>query len=282
MHTLFALLASWGYFILAAFVVAEQVPLPVPAVPVLLGIGALAADGRMSIVAALAIACAAAVPMDLLWRRLGAVRGIPALRFMCRLSLEPASCIRRTESFFERYGSPVLLIAKFVPGLTALAPALAGLGKVPLARFLVLDIAGVVFWAGTWMSLGYLSGRSPEFIVALTSRAGSLLAGLATGFMIYMLLKIVRRRGFPRHFRMSRITASKPKSLLDRGEDVWIPDLRPGPEAEESLGGAAVDDTPWPGRARRCDTRRPRADGSVLLVKALGGGWDVAARLKPE
>jgi hypothetical protein len=147
---------------------------------------------------------------------------------------------------------------------------------------LVLDIAGVVFWAGTWMSLGYLSGRSPEFIVALTSRAGSLLAGLATGFMIYMLLKIVRRRGFPRHFRMSRITASKPKSLLDRGEDVWIPDLRPGPEAEESLGGAAVDDTPWPGRARRCDTRRPRADGSVLLVKALGGGWDVAARLKPE
>src|SRR6266478_1957277 len=97
MHTLFALLASRGYVILAAFVVAEQVPLPVPAVRVLLGIGALAADGRMSIVAALAIACAAAVPMDLLWRRLGAVRGIRALRFMCRLSLEPASCVRRTD-----------------------------------------------------------------------------------------------------------------------------------------------------------------------------------------
>jgi len=234
MHTLFALLASRGYVILAAFVVAEQVPLPVPAVPVLLGIGALAADGRMSIVAALAIACAAAVPMDLLWRRLGAVRGIRALRFMCRLSLEPASCVRRTETLFERYGSRVLLIAKFVPGLTALAPALAGLVKVPLARFLTLDIAGVVLWAGTWMSLGYLFGRTLELIVAQTSRAESLLAGLAAGFMIYVLLKIVPRHRLLRHFRMARITASKLKSLLGRGEDVWIADLRSGLEVEAS------------------------------------------------
>src|SRR2546428_12713851 len=97
MHTLFALLASRGYVILAAFVVAEQVPLPVPAVPVLLGIGALAADGRMSIVAALAIACAAAGPMDLLWPRLRAGRGIRALRFMRPRALRPASGVPRTE-----------------------------------------------------------------------------------------------------------------------------------------------------------------------------------------
>src|SRR6266446_2602412 len=131
MHTLFALLASRGYVILAAFVVAEQVPLPVRAVPVLLGSGALAADGRMSIVAALAIACAAAVPMDLLWRRLGAVRGIRALRFMCRLSLEPASCVRRTETLFERYGSRVLLIAKFVPGSPRWRPHWQGWSRSP-------------------------------------------------------------------------------------------------------------------------------------------------------
>src|SRR5882724_8232291 len=125
MDALLALLARWGYVILAAFVVAEQVPLPVPAVPVLLGIGALAAEGRMSIVVALAIACAAAVPMDLLWRRLGAVRGIRAMRFMCRLALEPASCVRRTEAPFERYGGRVPLNGKVVPGITALASALA-------------------------------------------------------------------------------------------------------------------------------------------------------------
>jgi membrane protein DedA with SNARE-associated domain len=192
MHTLVALLASWGYVILAAFVVAEQVPLPVPAVPVLLGIGALAADGRMSIVAALVIACAASVPMDLLWRRLGT-----------RLSLEPASRVRRIQTFFERYGSRVLLIAKFVPGLTVLAPALAGLVKVPLTQFLILDIAGVLLWAGSWMSLGYLFGRAPELIIAQTTRAGYLLAGLATAFVVYVLLKTVRRPRWARHFRPS-------------------------------------------------------------------------------
>ena len=234
MDALLALLAHWGYVILAAFVVAEQVPLPVPAVPVLLGIGALAAEGRMSIVVALAIACAAAVPMDLLWRRLGAVRGIQAVRFMCRLALEPASCVRRTETLFERYGSRVLLIAKFVPGLTALASALAGLVKVPLARFLVLDIAGVVLWAGTWMSLGYLFSRPLELILAQTSRAWGLLAGLTAGFVIYVLLKIVQRQRFLRHFRMARISASNLKSMLDRGEDVWIADLRPGLEVQAS------------------------------------------------
>lgn len=234
MDTLFALLARWGYVILAAFVVAEQVPLPIPAVPVLLGIGALAADGRLSIVVALAIACAAAVPMDLLWRGLGARRGIRAVRFMCRLSLEPASCVRRTETLFERYGSRVLLIAKFVPGLTALAPALAGLVKVPLARFLVLDIAGVVLWAGTWMSLGYLFGQALELILAQTSRAGNLLWALATGFVIYLSIKMVRRQRFLRVLRMARITAPNLKSMLDRGEDVWIADLRSGLEVEAS------------------------------------------------
>src|SRR3989442_2202901 len=182
MQTLFALLASRGYVILAAFVVAEQVPLRVPAVPVLLGIGALAADGRMSIVAALAIACAAAVPMDLLWRRLGAVRGIRALRFMCRLSLEPASCVRRTETLFERYGSRVLLIAKFVPGLTALAPALAGLVKVPRVRFLTLATPAGVLGAGPWMPLGISFARTLKPSAPQTSRAEGLFPGLSPGF----------------------------------------------------------------------------------------------------
>ena len=165
MDEVFAVLGRWGYVILAAFVLAEQVPLPVPAVPVLLGIGALAADGRMSMLVAVLIACASAMPIDLLWRRVGAVRGIGALRFVCRLSLEPASCLRRSETLFARYGSRALLVAKFLPGLTALVPALAGMVKVPLARFVIFDTAGVVLWAGTWMSLGYLFSRTLDVVL---------------------------------------------------------------------------------------------------------------------
>ena len=165
MESALAVLVSCGYVILAVFVVAEQVPLQrVPAVPVLLGIGALAAEGRMSIGWALVIACAAALPVDLVWRQLGAVRGTRALRSLCRLALEPDSCSRRSETLFEQYGNGVLLIAKFVPGLTALAPAVAGLVRVPLARFLALDIAGIVLWAGTWMSLGYLFSQTLQSV----------------------------------------------------------------------------------------------------------------------
>jgi membrane protein DedA with SNARE-associated domain len=225
-ESVFAVLARWGYVILAVFVAAEQVPLPVPAVPVLLGIGALAADGRMSIVVAVVVVCAAAVPIDLLWRRLGAVQGTRALRFVCRLALEPDSCVRRTETLFERYGSPVLLGAKFVPGFTALAPALAGLVRVPLARFLIFDIAGVVLWAATWLLVGYAFNRVLAVLLTQVSRAGSVVGALATGFIIYVLLKLVRRRRFLRQLRTARITASELKTMLDRGEEVWIADLR--------------------------------------------------------
>jgi len=234
MDEVFAVLGRWGYVILAAFVLAEQVPLPVPAVPVLLGIGALAADGRMSMLVAVLIACAAAMPIDLLWRRVGAVRGIGALRFVCRLSLEPASCLRRRETLFARYGSRALLVAKFLPGLTALVPALAGMVKVPLARFVIFDTAGVVLWAGTWMSLGYLFSRTLDVVLAQISRAGSVVGVLATGFVVYVLLKMVRRRRFLQRLRTARITAVDLKAMLDRGEDVWIADLRSGVDVEAS------------------------------------------------
>jgi len=91
-----------------------------------------------------------------------------------------------------------------------------------------------VLWAGTWLSLGYLFNRAIELILAQTSRAGSLLAGLAAGVVIYGLLKIVQGQRFLRLLRTARITASNLKSMLDRGEDVWIADRRSGLEAKAS------------------------------------------------
>jgi membrane protein DedA with SNARE-associated domain len=226
MEHMLAVLGRYGYVILAAFVVAEQIPLPIPAVPVLLGLGALAADGRMSISVALVVACAAALPVDLVWRRLGAARGTAALRLVCRLSLEPDSCIRRNETLFNRHGSRVLLIAKFVPGLTALAPALAGLVRMPLARFLALDLAGVVLWAGTWMWLGYLFSQALEDILTQVARGGSVLGALVAGFILYALVKAGVRLRWLRQLRAARITAPELKAMLDHGEEVWIADLR--------------------------------------------------------
>src|SRR3989442_381188 len=119
-------LLTHGYALLFACVLAEQVGLPVPAVPILLGVGALAGSGHMSVVVALCVAAAASLPPDLAWYELGRRRGSRVLGVLCRVSLEPDFCVRRTENLFVRYGWRTLLIAKFLPGLSTVAPPLAG------------------------------------------------------------------------------------------------------------------------------------------------------------
>src|SRR5262249_57067192 len=119
-------LLQYGYLLLFAFVVAEQSGLPVPAVPVLLGVGALTGTGRMSMTLAFAAALAASLPPDVIWYELGRRRGGRILALLCRVSLEPDSCVRNTENLFLRRGRCALLVAKVFPGLRPLAPPLAG------------------------------------------------------------------------------------------------------------------------------------------------------------
>jgi len=109
-------LLQYGYVVLFAFVLVEQIGLPIPAVPVLLGVGALAGTGRMSLALALGAALAASLPPDLVWYELGRRRGGRILGLLCRVSLEPDSCVRRAENLFMRRGRKALLIAKFFPG----------------------------------------------------------------------------------------------------------------------------------------------------------------------
>src|SRR5947209_14628312 len=128
-----------GYALLFLWIFAEQGALPLPSIPLLLAAGALVREGRMN--GALAIGCgvAAALLADNIWFQLGRHRGAAVLRFLCRIALEPDSCVRRTEGAFLRYGSRSLLLAKFVPGLNAAAAPLAGISGMRLGRFLWFD-----------------------------------------------------------------------------------------------------------------------------------------------
>ncbi len=132
-------LLGYGYLLLFVVVLAEQIGLPIPAAPVLLGVGALAGNGRMHLVIALAVAVAASLPPDLIWYELGRRRGSRVLGVLCRVSLEPDSCVRRTQNMFVRRGRRTLLVAKFLPGLSTIAPPLAGIvgsstAHAPLAK----------------------------------------------------------------------------------------------------------------------------------------------------
>ena len=154
-HTIQFLLRH-GYVLLFIWVFAEQLGLPVPSIPALLAMGALAGRGEFSYALTLAVGVLAALSSDFIWFELGRHRGHTILSHLCRISLEPDSCVRRTENVFIRYGARSLLVSKFVPGLGTVAAPLAGMFGVRVSRFVLWDASGDLLWAGTFSGLGYL------------------------------------------------------------------------------------------------------------------------------
>jgi membrane protein DedA with SNARE-associated domain len=228
MTDLLPLIVQYGYLLLFAFVTAEQVGLPIPAVPVLLGMGALSGTGRMSMAVALGVALVASLPPDVVWYELGRRRGSRVLGFLCRLSLEPDTCVRDTENVFVRRGAGTLIFAKFFPGLSTLAPPLAGVVGLARPRFLALDGLGALVWAGAWLALGYVFRDALDDVIATAARVGNgalVAAGLALA--TWVVVKFVRRRLFLRRHRMARITPEDLVRRLEaRDETVVVIDTR--------------------------------------------------------
>jgi len=220
-------LEHYGVVILPVLAVAEQVGLPLPAMPALLAVGALAAHGRISIPLVLGAISAAALATDFAWYELGRRRGARVLARLCRLSLEPDSCLRRAESIFARHGARSMLVAKFVPGLTTVMPPLAGVFAIARGRFALYDLAGVVLWAGTWLALGYFFSDAIVLIAARATALGHMLGLLiAAALAGYILVKYGRRHLFLRKLWTARVSPEALKRRLDAGEDVAIIDLR--------------------------------------------------------
>ena len=126
MHGLLEFLLRHGYVLLLGWVFAEQAGLPLPSVPLLLAAGVLAGTGRLNFALCLLASVLAAVSADTMWYRLGHLKGIRILQWICKISLETDSCVRRTQGVFEKYGAKSLLFAKFLPGLNTVATPLAG------------------------------------------------------------------------------------------------------------------------------------------------------------
>jgi membrane protein DedA with SNARE-associated domain/rhodanese-related sulfurtransferase len=224
-------LVSHGLPLVFAAVFLEQMGLPLPALPWLLAVGALSATGKFSPFLGLDITVLACSLADTVWFYLGRYRGHRVLGLLCRISLEPDSCVRRTQNLFARYGLPGVVVAKFVPGLSTVAPPLAGMSGVKLGRFLLADGLGSLLYGGCFIFLGCLfSNQIQRLAAALASIGGSavgLLLGLGT---IYIGFKYCQRQRLLRELRTARITVAELRRKQDAGEDVVIIDLRPGAE----------------------------------------------------
>src|ERR1700679_28381 len=122
-------LLQHGYLLLFVFVLAEQSGLPIPSTPMLLAAGALAGLGRMNLAFAWSLAIFASLIGDSLWFLLGRWRGASILNVFCRISLEPDTCVQKTRTTYGKHGVNWLLFAKFVPGLSTIAPPIVGMFK---------------------------------------------------------------------------------------------------------------------------------------------------------
>jgi len=220
-------LIQHGLPIVFAAIFVEQIGLPLPAFPWLLGAGALAATGRFHLVLGIAAAMFACLLADAFWFYLGRHRGNQVLGLLCRISLEPDSCVRRTLNVFTRYGWRGVVVAKFLPGMSTITPPLAGMSGIAAGRFLLFDGWGSLLYCGGFILLGYFFSSQITQIGAAVARIGgdalSLLAGVS---LLYIAYKFWQRQRLLRELRMSRITVDELRQKLDAADKPVILDLR--------------------------------------------------------
>jgi membrane protein DedA with SNARE-associated domain/rhodanese-related sulfurtransferase len=228
MNETYAFLVRHGTAVLIVAVFVEQMGAPLPAAPWLFAAGALVGAGKMNGMVALGAAAFGSLLADTIWFYLGRHYGHRLLGLLCRISLSPDSCVRRTQDVFARYGMRGVVAAKFIPGLSTLAPPLAGNSGIGAPRFLFFDGTGSLLYVGCFLLVGVLFSRQLEQIIAAVSSLGSnalaLIAGLAA---VYIGYKYFQRRRLLRELRVARITVDELHQKVEAGENPMILDLRP-------------------------------------------------------
>src|SRR3569833_2259905 len=166
MNKILDFMTRHGQSVLFAAVFVEQLGIPLRASPWLLAAGAVGATGKPHRYSALAAGACGSLLADAIWLYLGRYRGQRVLNFLCRVSLEPDSCVRRTQDLFSRYGMRGVIAAKFVPGLSTLAPPMAGNSGIPAPRFFFFDGLGSLLYTGVFILIGTIFSRQLDQVLS--------------------------------------------------------------------------------------------------------------------
>jgi membrane protein DedA with SNARE-associated domain/rhodanese-related sulfurtransferase len=221
------LITQYGLALVFANVLMQQMGLPIPALPTLMVAGALAADGKISALALFAVAFIACAISDATWYTLGRLFGHRVMKLLCRISLSPESCVRRSEYLFHRWGNLTFVMAKFVPGLLMISPAMAGTMRLSGWSFAFLDGLGAAIWAGVAIGTGMLFHREiSQLIGHLEELEGVAIAVIGVLLGGYVACRWWQRRRFFKRLRMARITVDELHRLIAEGQQPLIVDLR--------------------------------------------------------
>ena len=264
--------AGWGamnyylihttYPILFVSVFARQLCLPVPAILFLLAGGAVASSGQLSFTGVTLVAIVGCVLADLVWFEAGRRCGKRVLRLLCALATDPSYCIRRARTVFASKGLPVLLIAKFVPGLDGICPPMAGVAGASRIAFVTYDAGGSALWAGAYIVCGFAFAKELDRVAQFTSvAANALILIFGVPLLVLFVWKVIQLLRMIRLLRPLHITPEVLKSRLDAEERLGILDLL---RFEEDPDGIAV----IPG-AVRLDPRELRRKKRIIVPDGL-------------
>jgi membrane protein DedA with SNARE-associated domain/rhodanese-related sulfurtransferase len=220
-------IGHYGLLIVTVNVLLDQLGLPVPAVPTLVVAGAIAAAGQISLLALFVCSVIACLSADCVWYVVGEKYGIRVLKMLCKISLEPDSCVSQTQTRFERWGINSLVIAKFVPGLAIIAPPMAGALRIGWPRFLFLSVCAAILWVGCGLGAGVLFRSQIGQLLEHLSEFGSLTAaGILLLLVAYIAYKWWERSRFYKMLRMARINVADLYALIQSGAAPLIIDVR--------------------------------------------------------
>ncbi len=221
------LFLAHAYLVLALWVFAEQIGLPIPSAPLLLTAGTLTATHRLHLLPVLLAIVGGSLVSDTTWFFLGKRYGHRVVRLLCRLSPSRDTCVQRTEGYFAKHGASTLLVSKFLPALNTMAGAIAGQTGMSFRRFLVFDTGGVLLWALTFVVGGRFAGdilkQHPNALRWVAHFAVALFALLLAAWIVS---RIVRRRRSLAEIRMDRLTPELLHARMEAREPLYLVDLR--------------------------------------------------------
>jgi membrane protein DedA with SNARE-associated domain/rhodanese-related sulfurtransferase len=217
----------YAYWILFLWVMIEQLGVPIPSVPLLLTSGTLTATHKLSLPLVLISVTLGSLVSDSLWYLMGKRYGGSVVKLLCRLSMERATCVRRTENYFTKHGAGALVLAKFVPGLGSVAAPIAGQTGMAYRFFAIFDTAGILLWAVSITLCGRFFGdvlkKNPDALGWVEHFAFLLFVLL---LLVFFAWRFYRQQAFLREIRMARLEPNELKGMIDREQPVYIVDLR--------------------------------------------------------
>jgi membrane protein DedA with SNARE-associated domain/rhodanese-related sulfurtransferase len=243
MSELVSLIQTYGVLIVFGIVLCQQIGLPIPSSPWLIVAGAMSVNGGSNLLLCLLASVTAVMISDAFWFSAGRFYGKRILRLLCKISLSPDSCVSKTEDTFLKFGPNSLVVAKFIPGFSIVAPPMAGATGVSVPRFVSLSLIGGLLWSSAWLTLGFIFNDSIDDVLDwLELMGGRALLVLGAALGAFILYKYVQRRRRAVINAVERISLKELKELMAAGHDPVIVDARSltARSMEEGIPGALV------------------------------------------